>query len=181
MLIPQQNELNVVEIEGQDSEGQKVKAVLATLKPSTLPSVSRVSIHWAMSFHTSFGYTWVDLLEMLLLMILIKHVFVSQVCLGGFEITPPVVFRLRSGSGPVHISGQHLVSEYFIILEDVCDLITVWKTALELFRKFLIGAYLSVMGGDQSCDEEEEKQAKPASVTQKPSVSGMNCGPFIDV
>ncbi len=103
-------------------------------------------------------------------------------CLGGFEITPPVVFRLRSGSGPVHISGQHLVSEYFIILEDACDLITVWKTALELFRKFLIGAYLSVMGGDQSCDEEEEEEEeeeetltaakkRPASVTQKPSVS----------
>ncbi|TRZ00267.1 hypothetical protein DNTS_003718 [Danionella cerebrum] len=63
------DELNVVEIEGQDSEGQKVNAVLATLRPSTLPSVS----------------------------------------LGGFEITPPVVFRLRTGSGPVHISGQHLV------------------------------------------------------------------------
>ncbi len=130
---------------------------------------------------------------MLLLMILIKHVFVSQVCLGGFEITPPVVFRLRSGSGPVHISGQHLVSEYFIILEDACDLITVWKTALEMFREFLIGAYLSVMGGDQSCDEEEEEEEeeeetltaakkRPASVTQKPSVSsGMNCDPFIDV
>lgn len=54
-------------------------------------------------------------------MILTKDVFVSQVCLGGFEITPPVVFRLRSGSGPVHISGQHLVSEYFIILEEAYD------------------------------------------------------------
>uniref|UniRef100_A0A8B9KN36 Nucleophosmin 1a n=1 Tax=Astyanax mexicanus TaxID=7994 RepID=A0A8B9KN36_ASTMX len=64
------DELNIVEVEGQDSEGQKVKAVLATLKPSTLPSV----------------------------------------CLGGFEIAPPVVFRLRSGAGPIHISGQHLVS-----------------------------------------------------------------------
>lgn len=63
------DELNVVEVEGQDSEGQKVKAVLATLKPSTMPSV----------------------------------------CLGGFEISPPVVFRLRTGSGPVHISGQHLI------------------------------------------------------------------------
>ncbi|KAM4586500.1 nucleophosmin 1b [Fundulus diaphanus] len=30
--------------------------------------------------------------------------------LGGFEITPPVTFRLVSGSGPVHISGQHFVS-----------------------------------------------------------------------
>ncbi|XP_066575789.1 nucleophosmin 1b isoform X2 [Amia ocellicauda] len=32
------------------------------------------------------------------------------VCLGGFEITPPVTFRLKSGSGPVFISGQHFVS-----------------------------------------------------------------------
>uniref|UniRef100_A0A1A8H8N2 Nucleophosmin n=1 Tax=Nothobranchius korthausae TaxID=1143690 RepID=A0A1A8H8N2_9TELE len=30
--------------------------------------------------------------------------------LGGFEITPPITFRLVSGSGPVHISGQHFVS-----------------------------------------------------------------------
>lgn len=32
------------------------------------------------------------------------------VSLGGFEITPPVVLRLKCGSGPVHISGQHLVA-----------------------------------------------------------------------
>ncbi|KAM4547566.1 nucleophosmin 1a [Fundulus diaphanus] len=63
------DELNMVEVEGQDAEGQKVKAALVSLKPSTLPSV----------------------------------------CLGGFTITPPVVFRLKTGSGPVHISGQHLV------------------------------------------------------------------------
>lgn len=63
------DELHIVEVEGQDTEGQKVKAVLASLKPSTLPSV----------------------------------------CLGGFAITPPAVFRLKAGSGPVHISGQHLV------------------------------------------------------------------------
>ncbi|XP_062341588.1 nucleophosmin 1a isoform X2 [Osmerus eperlanus] len=63
------DELNIVEVEGQDTEGQKVKAVLASLKPSTLPCV----------------------------------------CLSGFGITPPAVFRLKSGSGPIHISGQHLV------------------------------------------------------------------------
>ncbi|XP_037543409.1 nucleophosmin 1a [Nematolebias whitei] len=62
-------QLHTVEVEGQDSEGQKVKAVLAALMPSTLPSV----------------------------------------CLGGFTITPPAVFRLKAGPGPVHISGQHLV------------------------------------------------------------------------
>ncbi|XP_029925279.1 nucleophosmin 1a [Myripristis murdjan] len=63
------DELHTVEVEGQDLEGQKVKAVLVSLKPSTLPSV----------------------------------------CLGGFNITPPAVFRLKAGSGPIHISGQHLV------------------------------------------------------------------------
>ncbi|XP_054610384.1 nucleophosmin 1a [Dunckerocampus dactyliophorus] len=63
------DEFHLVEVEGQDSEGQKVTAALVSLKPSTLPSV----------------------------------------CLGGFTITPPAVFRLKAGSGPIHISGQHLV------------------------------------------------------------------------
>ncbi|KAM4726050.1 nucleophosmin 1a [Anableps anableps] len=63
------DELHMVEVEGQDAEGQKVKAALVSLKPSTLPSV----------------------------------------CLGGFTVTPPTVFRLKTGSGPVHLSGQHLV------------------------------------------------------------------------
>ncbi|KAM3926150.1 nucleophosmin [Leptodactylus fuscus] len=34
----------------------------------------------------------------------------STVSLGGFEITPPVTLRLKSGSGPVYVSGQHLVA-----------------------------------------------------------------------
>ncbi|XP_056909935.1 nucleophosmin 1a isoform X1 [Takifugu flavidus] len=63
------DELHMVEMEGQDAEGQKVKAVLVSLKPSSLPSA----------------------------------------CLGGFTITPPAAFRLKAGSGPIHISGQHLV------------------------------------------------------------------------
>uniref|UniRef100_A0A1W7RF65 Nucleophosmin n=1 Tax=Agkistrodon contortrix contortrix TaxID=8713 RepID=A0A1W7RF65_AGKCO len=32
------------------------------------------------------------------------------VSLGGFEITPPVILRLKSGLGPVYVSGQHLVA-----------------------------------------------------------------------
>ncbi|XP_014115005.1 PREDICTED: nucleoplasmin-2 [Pseudopodoces humilis] len=28
--------------------------------------------------------------------------------LAGVELTPPVTFRLRSGSGPVYVSGQHV-------------------------------------------------------------------------
>nr|XP_005988298.1 PREDICTED: nucleophosmin-like [Latimeria chalumnae] len=30
--------------------------------------------------------------------------------LGGFAITPPLVLRLKSGSGPAYASGQHLVA-----------------------------------------------------------------------
>ncbi|XP_069002949.1 nucleophosmin 1a [Embiotoca jacksoni] len=72
------DELHMVEVEGQDIEGQKIKAVLVSLKPSTLPSV----------------------------------------CLGGFTITPPAVFRLKAGSGPIHISGQHLV---MMEADESCD------------------------------------------------------------
>lgn len=40
----------------------------------------------------------------------LKPSVLPSVTLGGFEITPPVTFRLQSGSGPVYISGQHFVS-----------------------------------------------------------------------
>ncbi|XP_020485888.1 nucleophosmin 1a [Labrus bergylta] len=63
------DELHMVEVEGQDTEGQQIKAALVSLKPSTLPSV----------------------------------------CLGGFTITPPAIFRLKAGAGPIHLSGQHLI------------------------------------------------------------------------
>ncbi|XP_037383626.1 nucleophosmin-like isoform X1 [Talpa occidentalis] len=34
----------------------------------------------------------------------------ATVSLGGFEVILPVVLQLKCGSGPVHISGQHLVA-----------------------------------------------------------------------
>ncbi|XP_075065885.1 nucleophosmin [Mixophyes fleayi] len=40
----------------------------------------------------------------------LKPTVQPTVSLGGFEITPPVVLRLKSGSGPVYVSGQHLVA-----------------------------------------------------------------------
>lgn len=41
------DELHMVEMEGQDAEGQKIKAVLVSLKPSSLPSVSkREFVNW---------------------------------------------------------------------------------------------------------------------------------------
>ncbi|XP_064408890.1 nucleophosmin 1b isoform X3 [Latimeria chalumnae] len=35
----------------------------------------------------------------------------TTVNLSGFEVTPPVSFRLKSGSGPIYISGQHLINQ----------------------------------------------------------------------
>ncbi|KAJ8262466.1 hypothetical protein GJAV_G00166790 [Gymnothorax javanicus] len=40
----------------------------------------------------------------------LKPSVLPSISLGGFEITPPITFRLKSGSGPVFISGQHFVS-----------------------------------------------------------------------
>ncbi|XP_067103646.1 nucleophosmin 1b [Osmerus mordax] len=40
----------------------------------------------------------------------LKPSVLPSLSLGGFEITPPVTFRLQSGGGPVYISGQHFVS-----------------------------------------------------------------------
>ncbi|XP_075876389.1 nucleophosmin 1a [Nelusetta ayraudi] len=39
----------------------------------------------------------------------LKPSSLPSVCLGGFTIMPPAVFRLKAGAGPVHISGQHLI------------------------------------------------------------------------
>ncbi|KAM7417187.1 hypothetical protein PAMA_017025 [Pampus argenteus] len=43
-------------------------------------------------------------------LVVLKPSVLPSMNLGGFEITPPVTFRLQSGSGPVYISGQHFVS-----------------------------------------------------------------------
>ncbi|AWP11687.1 putative nucleophosmin-like [Scophthalmus maximus] len=43
-------------------------------------------------------------------LVVLKPSVLPSMNLGGFEITPPITFRLQSGSGPVHISGQHFVS-----------------------------------------------------------------------
>ncbi|KAM8848514.1 nucleophosmin 1b [Synchiropus picturatus] len=43
-------------------------------------------------------------------LVVLRPSVLPSMSLGGFEITPPVTFRLKSGSGPVHISGQHFVS-----------------------------------------------------------------------
>ncbi|XP_056295060.1 nucleophosmin 1b [Pseudoliparis swirei] len=43
-------------------------------------------------------------------LVVLKLSVLPSMSLGGFEITPPVTLRLKSGSGPIHISGQLFVS-----------------------------------------------------------------------
>uniref|UniRef100_UPI00398ED476 nucleophosmin 1b n=1 Tax=Pristiophorus japonicus TaxID=55135 RepID=UPI00398ED476 len=39
----------------------------------------------------------------------LKPSILTTMCLGGFEVSPPVCFRLKTGSGPVYISGEHII------------------------------------------------------------------------
>ncbi|XP_003224272.1 nucleoplasmin-3 [Anolis carolinensis] len=39
----------------------------------------------------------------------LKSSCLPMVSLHNFELEPPVTFRLRSGSGPVHLSGRHQI------------------------------------------------------------------------
>ncbi|XP_051894794.1 nucleophosmin-like [Pristis pectinata] len=39
----------------------------------------------------------------------LKPSVLTTMGLGGFEVSPPVRFRLKSGSGPVYISGEHII------------------------------------------------------------------------
>eukprot|EP00063_Salmo_salar_P009107 XP_013983942.1 PREDICTED: nucleophosmin isoform X3 [Salmo salar] len=134
------DELHVVEVEGQDAEGEKVKAVLAALKPSTLPSV----------------------------------------CLSGFAITSPAVFRLKAGSGPIHISGQHLVmmggDQTFD--EDDDDEEEGVQTSKK--RAASVPALKSQkkmkMDDDEEDDDEEESEAEesPVKTPSKPQTPAQN-------
>lgn len=59
--------------------------------------------------------------------------FPAQMSLGGFEIMPPVTFRLQAGSGPVHISGQHFIREYSLFTntdEHIQKMFTGWGSAI---------------------------------------------------
>nr|XP_046173937.1 nucleophosmin-like isoform X3 [Oncorhynchus gorbuscha] len=131
------DELHVVEVEGQDAEGEKVKAVLAALRPSTLPSV----------------------------------------CLSGFAITSPAVFRLKAGSGPIHISGQHLVmmggDQTFDEDDDEEEGVQTPKKraasvpALKSQKKMKMDDYEE--DDDDDDDEESEAEETPVKVKKTPS------------
>ncbi|XP_071220307.1 nucleophosmin-like isoform X2 [Salvelinus alpinus] len=128
------DELHVVEVEGQDAEGEKVKAVLAALKPSTLPSV----------------------------------------CLSGFAITSPAVFRLKAGSGPIHISGQHLVmmggDQTFDEDDDEEEGVqTSKKRAASSVPALKSQKKMKMDDDEEDDDEESEAEETPVKVKKTPS------------
>uniref|UniRef100_A0AAY4A1N8 Nucleophosmin n=1 Tax=Denticeps clupeoides TaxID=299321 RepID=A0AAY4A1N8_9TELE len=133
------DEMHIIEAEGRDTEGQEVQAVIASLKPSTLPSV----------------------------------------CLGGFEITPPVVFRLKSGSGPVYISGQHLVMGADQSFDDDEDE-EEEEPKLSLKRPAPTGKNDDDEDDDDDDDEEEDEESeeespvKPKKAPSKPQTPAQN-------
>lgn len=103
-----EDKFHMVEVEGLTYDGKSTKVPLVILKPSVMPSVSE-----QLSETDAPTCLFVPLLWHFLPAVMVSsRLFVSalpQMSLGGFEITPPVTFRLQSGSGPVHISGQHFV------------------------------------------------------------------------
>uniref|UniRef100_A0A2K5NF02 Nucleophosmin n=1 Tax=Cercocebus atys TaxID=9531 RepID=A0A2K5NF02_CERAT len=86
------------------------------------------------------------------------------VSLGGFEITPPVVLRLKCGSGPVHISGQHLVA-----VEEDAESEDEEEEDIKLLS---ISGKRSALGGGSKVPQKKVKLAKsiqdtPAKDAQK--------------
>ncbi|MGH0162757.1 UNVERIFIED_CONTAM: hypothetical protein FKN15_043431 [Acipenser sinensis] len=91
-------------------EGTMTKVQLAILKPSVIPTIC-LGVEAVDEFHTVEieGMNYEGTMTKVQLAIL-KPSVIPTISLGGFEITPPVTFRLKSGSGPVFISGQHFIS-----------------------------------------------------------------------
>uniref|UniRef100_A0AAY3ZZT4 Nucleophosmin n=1 Tax=Denticeps clupeoides TaxID=299321 RepID=A0AAY3ZZT4_9TELE len=91
-----------------------------------------------------------------------------QVCLGGFEITPPVVFSLKSGSGPVYISGQHLTHGCFIYEAQSTCLVCVVILPAFFFRE----DYEEEVADDYEENDYEEEPKKAPSKPQTPAQNG---------
>lgn len=81
---------------------------------------------------------------------------------------PPAVFRLKAGAGPVHISGQHLISKCCQGQNNRTLCVSfVWEVRFQ--THFLIVS--KVMEADQSFDEddddEEEEEEEDVKVSKK--------------
>lgn len=100
-----EDKFHMVEVEGLTYDGKSTKVPLVILKPSVMPSVSETDARTCLFI----SLRW-QILTAVIVSSCLSSIFpLPQMSLGGFEITPPITFRLQSGSGPVHISGQHFV------------------------------------------------------------------------
>uniref|UniRef100_A0AAY3ZXV5 Nucleophosmin n=1 Tax=Denticeps clupeoides TaxID=299321 RepID=A0AAY3ZXV5_9TELE len=110
----------------------------------------------------------------------------QRVCLGGFEITPPVVFRLKSGSGPVYISGQHLIMCPDLSFDDNKDeeepKLSFQKQSYswhkndyeeEVAEDYEENDYEEEVAEDYE-EEEEESHVKPKKAPSKPQTPAQN-------
>ncbi|OXB64983.1 hypothetical protein ASZ78_007386 [Callipepla squamata] len=92
------------------------------------------------------------------------------VSLGGFEITPPVVLRLKCGSGPVYVSGQHLVGTYGLIFKGICK--TKGFVQLNEVDILNIAIILSALEEEPESEDEEEDTKVVNASTKRPASGG---------
>ncbi|XP_019747768.1 nucleophosmin 1b isoform X2 [Hippocampus comes] len=91
-------------------------------------------------------------------LVVLKPSVLPSMSLGGFEITPPVTFRLLSGSGPIHISGQHFVSVRDSDNgEEEHNTSPVKRPASQMLGKKVSKKKLK-MDSDEDSEEEEEEE-----------------------
>uniref|UniRef100_F7CKP2 Nucleoplasmin-3 n=1 Tax=Equus caballus TaxID=9796 RepID=F7CKP2_HORSE len=79
------DECNVVEVVAQNHDHQEIAVPVANLKLSCQPMARPSSLSS------------------------------SQLSLDDFQLQPPVTFRLKSGSGPVRITGRHQIGESLLL------------------------------------------------------------------
>ncbi|XP_078521643.1 nucleoplasmin-like [Lissotriton helveticus] len=106
----------------------------------------------------------------------LKPSILPMATLVGWELTPPVTFRLKSGSGPVYISGQHIASEEEA--EEEAEVSPVKPNNRQATQENL-PLSLSSLPLKRKMDEEDEeeemeseedtKKGKPAAKGRKPA------------
>ncbi|XP_038651165.1 nucleophosmin-like isoform X1 [Scyliorhinus canicula] len=104
------------------------------------------------------------------------------VSLGGFEMAPPVTFRLKSGAGPVYISGQHLIAlddddldsddEDDSILEDTKSKQAIKRPAVPatkiMQKKMKVEDSDDDEEDDEDDDDDDEEDITPAKKVKQP-------------
>lgn len=90
----------MVEVTAMNHQGKKISVPVANLNITCLPMVMLqiFELHFSVTSHKFSDQCYFTSV-------------CTQVSLGEFELMAPVTLRLKSGSGPVTISGLHLVGK----------------------------------------------------------------------